>query len=724
MVTKNYWLAPLLAAVLVACIGWWGEGKISDALTGELSNDLRSTLNADVTALEIWLKNQQKIAAMLTDEPRLKVLASDLLASSPAMESNRVAQITTTRQLLFGDKLQQRLVNLDYVAAQLVNTNFEVVLDTSPMRQRRGVRISEELRPKYAELFASNETIVITPFKLQAATSISGRTNRLGRAFSNRQPNIFPGMITRDMMVMQVAAPLRTTNGITCGALVLTLNPDAEFTRILSVAHSGESGETFAFDPEGVMISKSRFDDRLKEFGLIAKDTNATSALTLRLADPGGDLYQGFKMDTKLSRPLMTLVDRAINLGGSGVEITPFRDYRGVPVIGAWSWLPKYGFGVATKIDAAEAYETLRIVRGVFLILFLLLIFAALTLLIFSYRQFVWRTKFTEAELKARQLGQYKLVSKISEGGMGVLYKAHHALLRRETAIKLLLPDKADQLAIQRFEREVRLTCLLTHPNTIQVYDYGHTPEGLFYYAMEYLDGLDLAELISSYGLLTEGRAIHLLMQICDSLNEAHPLGLVHRDIKPANIVVCDRGGVADMVKVLDFGLVKTFDQTHGMQQDETEAEMIVGTPSYMSPEAYEDSAQVDYRSDLYSIGAVGYYLLTGQAVFAGDNWKEICERRRNEIPEPPSRRIGRTICPHLEAVIMQLLDRNPENRPKAAWEVRQLLAASPLAGTWTREDQTAWWESHRASVAQVRQDAAPATTSATVVNIAVSKRT
>ena len=186
------------------------------------------------------------------------------------------------------------------------------------------------------------------------------------------------------------------------------------------------------------------------------------------------------------------MVRRAIN-GSTGVEVKPFRDYRGVPVIGAWMWLPHYGFGVGTKIDAREAYRTLRLVRTVFVILFLLLVLASLVILLYSFRQVMWRRRLTEAELKARQLGQYQLVEKIGEGGMGIVYKAHHALLRRETALKLLTPDKADPISIQRFEREVRLTCRLMHPNTIQIFDYGHTPEGIFYYAMEYLEGLNLA---------------------------------------------------------------------------------------------------------------------------------------------------------------------------------------------------------------------------------------
>jgi hypothetical protein len=180
------------------------------------------------------------------------------------------------------------------------------------------------------------------------------------------------------------------------------------------------------------------------------------------------------------------------------MDVQPFRDYRGVEVVGAWTWLPQYQLGIATKIDANEAYRPLEMLRWVFVVLILLLLLASILIFLFSILNIQWKQRLAEAQLEAKRLGQYHLEAKIGEGGMGTVYRAKHALLRRETAIKLLTPDKADDLSLQRFEREVKLTSQLTHPNTIQIYDYGHTPEGLFYYAMEFLDGLNLKELVSS----------------------------------------------------------------------------------------------------------------------------------------------------------------------------------------------------------------------------------
>jgi serine/threonine protein kinase len=264
------------------------------------------------------------------------------------------------------------------------------------------------------------------------------------------------------------------------------------------------------------------------------------------------------------------------------------------------------------------------------------------------------------------------------------------------------LPDRADPAAIARFEQEVRLTCQLTHPNTIQVYDYGHTPDGIFYYAMEYLDGLNLHELVQRYGAQPEARVVHILRQICESLSEAHGVGLIHRDIKPANVFLCDRGGIPDSVKVLDFGLVKhVSDQPDELTATEMPgADGIVGTPNFIAPEAIQDSNRSDARSDLYSLGALGYFLLTGREVFEGDSIAELCRQHLHETPVWPGARVGKLFDPQLEALLMRCLEKEPAARPQSARELAQLLSADPLAERWTSEHRAAWWAEHRKSIA------------------------
>lgn len=703
---KHIWIIPLLTALVVAGVGWWADVQLRSVVEQEIRNGLESTLRANTTALEIWMNNQKRLASSLADEPQFKTLALELLDTQHNL-TNRASATEAARQLLATQKFSERLRTLGYPFAQIVNTNLIIVSENVRGRGRPGMTVPVALAPLYRELFEKGEPLIITPFKSprpELARRLPQRFGQRLRPFSdltNSPPNGAPDLARNPPQplggrsVMQVAVPIMNDSGTACGALVLIINPDAEFTRILSVARTGDSGETFAFDAEGVMLSESRFDRQLKEFKLLENKPDTSSALNLYLRDPGGDLSSGYAANT--NGPLILMVERAVT-GDSDVEIKPFRDYRGVPVVGAWRWLGNYSFGVGTKLDESEAFHTLRVVRSVFLVLFLLLLLASLAILMFSYSQLLWRRELTEAKLKARQLGQYKLTGKIGEGGMGSVYKARHTLLRRETALKLLTPDKAEPYAIQRFEQEVQLTCTLSHPNTIQVFDYGHTPDGIFYYAMEFLEGMNLYDLVRLYGPQPEERVIHILQQVCGSLGEAHALGLIHRDIKPGNIFLTDRGGVPDNVKVLDFGLVRRFgaNASNANLPEFVGAEGIVGTPQFIAPEAIQTPEQTDARSDLYSVGVLAYFLLTGQYLFEGSSIAEICRHHINDTPDTPGERTGKHFDPQLESLVMRCLAKDPAARPQSAAEITEALARCATPARWTRSLQAAWWVAHR----------------------------
>ncbi len=296
----------------------------------------------------------------------------------------------------------------------------------------------------------------------------------------------------------------------------------------------------------------------------------------------------------------------------------------------------------------------------------------------------------------AEQLGQYRLEHKLGEGGMGVVYRASHALLRRPTAVKLLPPEKAGAENLRRFEQEVQLTASLTDPNTITIFDYGHTADGLFYYVMEYVDGLDLSGLVQCSGAQPQGRVVHLIGQAASALVEAHNIGLVHRDIKPSNIMVHlpnTHRGAEDCVKVLDFGLVKQVRGEGGIEL--TNEANLSGTPQYMAPEAITSPTTVDARSDLYALGAVAYYLLTGTHVFGGATIVEVCSHHLHSMPEAPSSRLGKSIDPHIERLILACLEKDASNRPQSAFEFKEGLAACVNVPRWTSEDAQRWWASH-----------------------------
>ena len=295
-----------------------------------------------------------------------------------------------------------------------------------------------------------------------------------------------------------------------------------------------------------------------------------------------------------------------------------------------------------------------------------------------------------------RRLGQYAVGQKLGEGGMGIVYRASHAMLQRPTAIKLLNPEKVGEHGIARFEREVRLTAQLSHPNTVTIFDYGRTPDGLFYYAMELLDGVSLDELVALDGAQPAGRVVSLLRQAAGALAEAHGVDLIHRDIKPGNIMLCERGGAPDVVKVVDFGLVKELG--HDDMVTVTSANIVTGTPKYMAPEALIAPDDVDGRSDLYALGAVGYFLLTGQHVFEGGTVVEVCSHHLHTKPTPPSERLGSEVPIDLERLILACLAKDPNDRPQTAIDLEKHLAGCDVPA-WDTEQAAAWWLQYRGAI-------------------------
>jgi hypothetical protein len=671
---KQIWIWPILAVVLLSVIGLGVRHAIVNTMENGLRSELQTLLDVETAMLETWFHSQRSNAESLANGVDLRRLVYQLLDDSASNSSTHSKDEKSVGQIQaqLDKTLAPALSAHDYIRYLVADKSKRIIAATS--REL----IGQQDIPEYDSFLTralAGETCVSTPFPSKVALKDENGRLRTG------------------VPTMYVCAPIRDESFQVVAVLGLRIRPEQEFTRILQLGRVGNTGETYAFDKTGLLVSNSRFDEELILLRLLLDQDNSHSILQLTVRDPGGDMTQGYPSTVKRrDLPLTRMAADAI-AGNAGVDVAGYRNFRGVKVAGAWKWLPTADMGVATEIEYAEAFRPLMILEWTFWGLFALLALSSIAIFVFTILLARSRREAQKATIEAQQIGQYKLEHKLGAGGMGVVYKGQHAMLRRPTAIKMLDVDKVNEGSIQRFEREVQITSQLNNPHTVAIYDFGHTPEGVFYYAMEYLDGIDLQTLVERYGPQPVPRVIHMLLQVCSSLYEAHSLGLVHRDIKPANIMLNRRGGEPDVVKVLDFGLVKAVDDQQ--QKGMTHQASLTGTPLYMSPEAIQLPNSVDARSDLYAVGAMGYFLLTGQPVFEADSIVDLCQKHVATPPIPPSERLGKPIPPELESAILACLEKSRAKRPQTARDLAALISRCAEATAWSIEDSDAWWGRH-----------------------------
>jgi hypothetical protein len=668
---KQVWVWPIIATVVLAILGFGVRLAIESTMKENLRSQLQALADVQTAMLENWIRTQASNATTLANDREVRESILAILAGRET-DSPDAAVAPADIQKQLQKRLRPVMSSQAYVGYFVADRAHAIV---SASHEEL---VGKKELPEYASLINSalqGETTVCAPFASFVTMKDASGRMRTG------VPTMF------------VCAPVRDTSFEVVAVLALRIRPELEFTRIVQLGRFGESGETYAVNRDGLMVSNSRFDEALVLLGILADQPDVHSIVTVQVRDPQGDMTAGYRPPVRRSELPLTRPAAAAAAGTSGIDMEGYRDYRGVVSVGAWKWLPKYGMGLITEVDVAEAFRPITILKWTFGGLFVLLALSSAAIFAFTVVVARLRRDAQKAEIEAQQLGQYTLERKLGAGGMGVVYKGHHAMLRRQTAIKMLDVDKVNDASIARFEREVQMTCQLNHPNTIAIYDYGRTPEGLFYYAMEFLDGINLQALIEKYGPQPEGRVIHILSQVCGSLFEAHSLGLVHRDIKPANIMINRRGGESDVVKVLDFGLVKALDEQK--QAGSTAANALTGTPLYMAPEAIQAPNTVDARSDLYAVGAVGYFLITGKPVFDTPSLVELCQQHVEATPVAPSQRLGKPVSAELEHALLACLEKSRNKRPSTARDLAQLLARCPTARTWSMDDADAWWGRH-----------------------------
>lgn len=631
----NPWICSFGALLLsAAAIAFFYLNTLESHLRSIAAGNLAAVNQSCVLAVETWRDDVKMRARYLARDEQIVALATRLVAETrPAASILPIAADPNLNAILAERDVETDVADL--AGVRIVDRSGNILSSSAS-----ATPVAWNPHDHY-EVFQLSHAVVAQP---QTSATDDGASH--------------------GELLLRAAAPIVSPSGEVIAALVLDIDPSVRFYKYFASGRFGESGVTYAFDETGAVLTPTRFAPGTDARLLASKSAN--------------------------QQPLRVNAVVALNRTG-GSNIDGYVGARGAAVLGAWTWLDEAGYGIITEIDTAEAYHLLTAYRNWMTwgtVLSLVTFIGALVVTYVRYRK-----QYRSDELNASErLGQYVIERIIGKGGMGTVYLANHQFLKRQTAVKVIQGRDIDAITVARFEREVRAASKLKHPNSVSIYDYGTTDDNVFYYAMEFVDGISLGDLVSRFGPLPDGRIVLIMKQICNALQEAHDAGLIHRDVKPANVILSQQSGMSDFVKLLDFGLVK--DPTDA-DSKLTQESIMAGSPEYISPEAIETPDRIDRRADIYSLGAVGYFLMTGRPVFEGTTAAETAMKRLRQDPIPPSNLCPRDVDSMLEKLILNCLSRNPEHRPPTAEAVKIRLDKCPTARDWTFEDAERWWNAH-----------------------------
>jgi eukaryotic-like serine/threonine-protein kinase len=664
ILARRHPAAIAVSLALVSSVSAWIYSGVRTALVELAAANLHSLANSEVLAVETWIGEKQLNVQRWARDPRVTEAAERLLAAARRGDEPLRAACTGDA----GARLVQVIdaLRLEEAAAAIHLIGQDGRVLAARDADKCALQIAPPLRAAFQPALQGRVQFAATRTEAE----------RLGAGVATDGPKIW------------ISAPVRNGVGEVIAALDIGKPAGERFAQLFAAASVGISGESYAFDGRVVLLTESRFRDALVERGeLRAGDSGV---LRQRLYDPEPNAEP---QPTRLVAQALAGRD-AEPPQLQGQLLQPYTTYYGESVVGAWRWLEQHGFGIAVEVSEGEAFAPLRRIELAFLALG-----AVVSAVAFGFLVALLRMQRMAEEVEAAQrVGNYELLEQVGQGGMARVYRAQHRLLKRPTAVKIIdLAMTSDEM-LARFDREVRLASQLMHPNTVEIFDYGRTPEGQPFYAMEFLDGLTLQQVVEQHGPMPPARAAHALRGIAGSLSEAHARGLVHRDIKPANVMLCRRGGEDDVVKVLDFGLVKDTRTPH--TRDLTRALRVLGTPAYMAPERIERPDSADTRSDLYALGAVGFFLLTGKAPFDAESDLALAYRVVHTPAPPVSSATVEPVPVALEALIARCLAKAAEQRPASAAEVAAELDRQLLELPWTNLQARTWWEAQRARAA------------------------
>ncbi|UCG97440.1 MAG: serine/threonine protein kinase [Burkholderiales bacterium] len=660
VLARRYPAAISVSLALVSSLGAWVYSGVRSALVDLAAANLRSLVASEALAVETWIGEKRLNIQRWARDPRVTEAAEQLLAAGRQGD----ASLREACGGAPGGRLVQAIdaLRLEDTAAAIHLLDRSGRLLATRDAATCALQVAPVLRQAFAQAWHGEAQFAATRYEKE----------RIGLGTDGDRPKIW------------ISAPVRNGAGEVIAVLDIGKPVEERFAPLFGAAGGGTTGESYAFDSRGVLLSESRFREALVERGELRPGDSAILHQPLRDPEAIGEP----QLTRLVAQALAALQVEPGRLQGEVLE--PYPTYHGASVVGAWRWLEPHGFGIAVEVSEGEAFAPLRRIEMAFLALG-----AVVGTVAFGFVVALLRMKRMAEEVEAVQrVGNYELLEQVGQGGMARVYRAQHRLLKRPTAVKIIELAMTSDEMLARFDREVRLASQLMHPNTVEVFDYGRTPEGQPFYAMEFLDGLTLQQIVEQHGPLPPARAAHALRGIAGSLSEAHGRGLVHRDIKPANVMLCRRGGEDDVVKVLDFGLVKDTRSPH--TRDLTRALRVLGTPAYMAPERIEQPDSADPRSDVYALGAVGFFLLTGKAPFEGDSDLALAYRVVHAAA-PRASTLAGAVPAALDDLIARCLEKAMDSRPASAAEVAAELDHLLVAAPWTNLDARAWWEARAA---------------------------
>lgn len=644
--------------LLLAWLGRWTYVSINNSVREIRQTGLATLLDTQATALSVWIEDRKRNAERWAADPSLLRDARKLAQLGARLPLSRDSLCSPQTQVLAGLRKQPLALTEERVMFNLLDAQGRVLASSHPEQCAQAT--APAFRASVARAWAG-ESQFVPPLREMI-----------------RIPGLDPAPISAPLLWM--LAPVTEDSGEVIAVLAFGKLASAQFSTILRVSRPGDTGESYAFDGDARMLSESRHATQSSAGRSYGFGYRIVPPIDPDLATPAESVPTRLIQDALASR---SASNRARQ---SGILLEPYDSYRGVSVIGAWQWMPNYAMGLALEVEAQEAYEPLTYLTNAYLLLFFTMLLMAGLALAASWWLVVLRMK------EAKRVGRYQLISQIGEGGISKVYLARHENMRRPTAVKVLKAYQASDEMMARFEREVQLCSQLSHPNTIEIYDYGRTRSGLMYYAMEYVEGITLAELIQRHGPQPASRVIHILLQVCGALKEAHDHGLVHRDIKPQNIMLSMRGGAFDVVKVLDFGLVKEIDRE--TTRDLTQYSKVLGTPLYMAPERLRDPSDADARADIYALAATAFHLLTGANIFEAGSDHELTYQVLN-VPPPRVSAVAPAVPVELDDLLFRCLAKDRNDRPASIDAVAESLELMARNERWSPRQARQWWEKH-----------------------------